>query len=86
MPNIALTKLIVLFLFGCHHLSRNFVNAVPLTVVEQEALWNVRAGFIGFPANWLNTTLANPCGRWTGIGCNAAGVFNRIQLTGKVRI
>ncbi len=85
----AIPKLILLIIFGCHLFRNNNLASaanVPLTTLEQEALLSIREGFIGFPANWLASTVANPCGKWTGIGCNAAGIFNRIQLTGRVRI
>jgi hypothetical protein len=76
----------ILLLFCGWYLPNNIAIAanVPLTAVEQEALSKIREGFIGYPANWLNTTIGNPCSKWTGIGCNAAGVFIRIQLTGRV--
>ncbi|KAG8057868.1 hypothetical protein GUJ93_ZPchr0002g25340 [Zizania palustris] len=53
---------------------------------ERSALLALKAGFVdslGALADWNDGGKASPHCKWTGVGCNAAGLVDRLDLSGK---
>lgn len=53
---------------------------------ERSALLALKAGFVDTVsalADWTDGGKASPHCKWTGVGCNAAGLVDRLELSGK---